>query len=286
MVAASFIRPVVSFASLVGAGLCLWLVSWSDADQNAVPPLDEPWQLSFTDFRVVIDAGHGGQDGGTQGFGALEKDISLKLALLVKKHLDATGIPVLLTRDADVFLELGARSEFANRNRADVFLSIHLNADATSADTAGVEIYHSSRKRLGDNAALKRELALPPEIQVKDSRSEMLAGIIQKRVCAALGSTNRGVRDSSFLVVTETSCAAVLLECGYLTNEQESQKLQSPPMQERLASAAADGIRHYLTAITMNPVRGLLFTQGIEAAPALEGPPVLESPPSPVLPAP
>jgi len=265
-----FLRATLSMCSLAGAGLCLSMMpgEWNHMSDE-VTSSPEVWSLSLEGCLVVVDPGHGGHDGGTQGHGALEKDLSLTMAKVIRDHLTKAGIPVMMTREDDTFVELAERSEIANRAGATVFLSIHLNADPVSADTAGVEFYHCSRKQLAELATLKRNMGFAPEINIRDIRSELLAGMLQKRVCRAIGGADRGVRDSNYLVVMQARCAAVLLECGYLTNAEESKRLQEKATHEKLAGAVTEALKKYLTAVTMNPGRGLIFAHASEAV----GPP-------------
>lgn len=188
-----------------------------------------------------------------------EKDCALQIAKRVDQHLRALGLRTIMTRGNDTFVELDERSEIANRNKASVFVSIHLNADATSAETAGVETYYSSRKRLGDLVKLRERFSLAPKQSLKDGRSEQLARMIQREVCEAIGASDRRARDSNYLVVMQTECPAVLLECGYLTNEAESKRLTGESYQEKIAIAVADCVKNFLLGTSLNPRKGLAF---------------------------
>ncbi|RBP47409.1 N-acetylmuramoyl-L-alanine amidase [Roseimicrobium gellanilyticum] len=252
------IRYAVSYAASAGALLCLTQVPgiWAkQAASLAYQPSDVT--LVMQEFTVVLDAGHGGIDGGTQGEGILEKNLSLAITRRVEKHLAAAGIRTLMTRRDDTYVALEKRADFSNRHQPDAFVSIHLNADATTGNTSGLETYYCSRKRLGDMMRLRERLDLPKDEAIRDRRSEWLADILHKGIQATTGAENRGTRDSNYLVVMNTECPAVLIECGYLTNTAEARRLEDEAYQEKIAAAITDGLRRFLLASRMNPRRGI-----------------------------
>ena len=254
------IRCAFSYAAFLGAGLCLWQTQqiWT-AQERMLISRPDAWMDLLRTHLVVVDAGHGGHDGGTQGFGVQEKQCALEIAKRLDHHLRRLGIRTIMTRGNDTFVELDERSEIANRNKASAFVSIHLNADGTSAETAGVETYFSSRKRLGDLVKLRERFALAPKQTLKDGRSERLARMIQKAVCQTTQAADRRARDSNYLVVMQTECPAVLVECGYLTNQPESQKLTVETYQEKIATAIAGCVKNFLLGSSLNPRKGLAF---------------------------
>lgn len=262
------IRYLFSYAAFFGAGVCLWQTqaAWErqDATLRSEP---DAWMDLLRTHLVVVDAGHGGIDGGTQGQGTLEKQCALEIARRVDHHLRAQGIRTVMTRGNDTFVELEERSAIANRNKASLFVSVHLNADATSTETAGVETYFSSRKRLGDLVKLRDRFDVPPGQRFKDGRSERLAQIVQRAICQATGANDRRARDSNYLVVTQAECPAVLVECGYLTNEAEAKLLATEGYQERIATAISGCVKNFLLATSVNPRRGLVFETVASAAP-------------------
>ncbi|MFZ4766858.1 MAG: N-acetylmuramoyl-L-alanine amidase family protein [Roseimicrobium sp.] len=251
-------RCALSYAALAGAGYCLLQVpaAW-DQEDRALSVRAEARHAQLRDCLVVVDAGHGGQDGGTQGFGILEKNCALEIAKHVETKILQLGLRTLMTRRDDSFVELEERSAIANRREATVFVSIHLNADANSSETAGLEIYYSSRKRLGDLGRMRASLGLPAGQTITDKRSEALAQKLQHEVCKATGAANRNARDCNYLVVVNTECPAVLVECGYLTNEAEAKRLQDPAYQARLASSIARGVAHFVLRTKLNPRRDI-----------------------------
>lgn len=265
----------ISYGALVGAGLCLLQIPplWERGQNDmGLPP--ESWGDKIRGVLVVLDAGHGGVDGGTQGHGILEKQVTLDLTHRVGKKLSEAGLRVVMTRGVDVYVDLEERSATANRNQAALFVSLHMNADATSAETNGVETYYSDRKRLGDMARLRGVLSLPEDKVFKDRRSELLATTVHRHICDETGATDRKVRDSNYLVVMQSECPSILVECGYLTNESEAAKFQDAEYKSKLASAVADGIKAYLTYSTMNPRRGIVI-ENAKPPPAISSTAVL-----------
>jgi N-acetylmuramoyl-L-alanine amidase len=259
------IRCCFSYAALLSAALCLWQVQsiW-EKQSLALRSESDAWMDILRGHLVVVDAGHGGTDGGTQGHGVLEKKCSLEIAKRVESHLRSRGIRTMMTRSDDSYVELTERSAIANSNNASLFLSIHLNADSTSDETAGVETYYCSRKKLGNLVRLRDQFDIAPGQAFKDGRSEWLARTVQRALCAATGAADRRVRDSNYLVVMQAECPAVLVECGYLTNESESRLLSGAAYQEKIAAAIAESVKHFLLATDLHPRRGLVFDSVVE----------------------
>ncbi|WP_067844115.1 N-acetylmuramoyl-L-alanine amidase family protein [Amphibacillus sediminis] len=177
------------------------------------------------EFKVVIDPGHGGEDPGAIGYsGSYEKDFTLSLAKKVAHLLEQEElIGVYLTRADDIFLstETRERPKFANDLDADLFVSIHGNTFDDPTVT-GTETYYYH------------------------DHSESLANILHRHVLEATGFNDRGVRNENYFVLTDTFMPAVLLEIGYLTNQQEEEKMLTEVFQDRLATSIAEGIKEYL----------------------------------------
>lgn len=239
--------------------------AWDKSQEDAVAALAVTAKAEANPFLVVVDAGHGGMDGGTQGYGLLEKTVVIDLANRLEKHLKEQGCRVLMTRRDDTLMELGDRSAVANQAKADAFVSVHLNADPHSKDTAGVETYYSSRKKLGDGAKWRTRLGMKHDIPIRDERSPWLARMVQQRLCHLTGANDRKVRDSEFIVVMEAECPAVLVECGYLTNEAEALCFTNEGYKNSVVVAIGDAVLRFLHAIRMNPRRGLEFVPPTEA---------------------
>ena len=175
-------------------------------------------------YRVVVDAGHGGKDGGTGRDGVLEKHLNLDNVLLLEAALKRRGVDVVLTRRSDVFLPLPSISEAANQAQPDVFVSIHHNA-STNSGIAGIETYYYHAP------------SLP------------LARAVHNSLVGGFPSKDRGVRKAQFYVINHTSAPSILVEVGYLSNSAERQELQSAARQRKAMEAVADGVMAYLKGL-------------------------------------
>jgi N-acetylmuramoyl-L-alanine amidase len=168
---------------------------------------------------IVIDAGHGGFDrGGVPGQRISEKDKTLDVALRLRRILQAEGYRVIMTRDSDVFVTLGARVAIANSYRDASFVSIHFNC-ASRAGANGIETYYYR----GDSASL--------------------AASIHRNVVSGAPTENRGIRRRGFYVLRRTSIPSVLVECGFLTNPTEGSLALTGDYRQKLAEQIARGIR-------------------------------------------
>ena len=173
---------------------------------------------------VVLDAGHGGSDPGTQAEGLDEKDLNLVVERRVAELLTAAGVRVVRTRTTDVYVTLADRAQLANDLGADLFVSIHTNASASSSAFHGVETYYLSGEQ--------------------DSRA--LAYTLHQSVLAATGAHNNGLRTAGYYVLRHTDMAAALVEMGYVTNDADLANLKSDAYREKLARGIADGIVAHL----------------------------------------
>jgi len=183
---------------------------------------------------VVIDPGHGGDDSGAVSInGEMEKDINLSVALRLGKLLEKSGIKVIYTRTQDELLDptsqksdLQARCDISNDAGADIFVSIHCNFDTVSVNTRGIETWCRFPGKNGDK----------------------LAKAIQKELVSLGYSKDRGIKyeaDGGLYVLKNTDAVAVLVELGFLSNEQDAEFLTSEDGQEQMAKAIAQGILSY-----------------------------------------
>jgi len=229
-------------------------------------------------FTVVLDPGHGGKDPGSQKHGFIEKEIALKVALEVGKNLEKNkDIKVIYTRTTDVFIPLNKRAEKANKAKADLFVSIHLNA-VDNLRPHGTETYVLGISRNKDNLeiAMKENSVIYLEEDYKETyngfdptdpssyigmalmqeeyldQSIVLADFIQKEYTNGLNRYNRGVKENIFLVLRETYMPSVLTEIGFLTNKNEGQYLNSKKGQAEIAKAIAEGIVKYKNALNLH----------------------------------
>ena len=219
---------------------------------------------------VVIDPGHGGKDPGASDNGVIEKNVNLAVGLELERVLSARGYRVVMTRNTDVYLTLQERTDIANREEADLFVSIHVNALPSKKSLAGFEIYIMALPTDKDAMNLakveNREYVEGKGMDVAnvDRRTEMLLMILgdmqqnnkiseSTDFAAALynaGAVNglpmRRIAQAPFFVLRGAGMPAVLLEVGFLTNAAEAQNLVNPVYQQRIAQAMAAGIVNYL----------------------------------------
>ena len=223
-------------------------------------------------FTIVLDAGHGGHDAGAVGSFSKEKNINLRYTLLVgdmiKKNIP--DAKVIYTRDKDVFVDLNERARIANRNKADLFVSIHTNSSKnTSANgmetfTLGVSrskenmevaMLENSVIKLEEDYETKYEGFDPNSVDsyimfefMKDQytdRSITCADFIQTKMIQTSKRNDRGVRQAGFLVLRATAMPSVLVELGFISNKDEEKYLNNNENQVKLATAIFNGIKEY-----------------------------------------
>lgn len=216
---------------------------------------------------MVIDAGHGGKDPGATGRRTRlkEKSMTLSIAKKIGAILERSGLRVIYTRKDDTFIPLPKRADIANRAKADLFVSVHINA-SRSKSLSGFECYHLSEATDDNARALEAfedsSLTMNEKAQVEHSRpldktlwdltltenraeSSELASYICDTVEAARISHVRGVRSARFYVLKHTLMPAVLVEIGYLSNRAEEAKLKDPAFLDRMAELVAAGVLKY-----------------------------------------
>ena len=220
---------------------------------------------------VVVDAGHGGGDGGAVWNGIIEKNRALTLALKLKTQLEQLGIDVQLTRSKDVFVSLEGRAAIANQAKADVFVSVHLNSIGNEVGVRGIETYFSTKKSLSALRGMQVAYGLNTTVGLRDRRGEKLAAVVQRLACQGTGAPDRGTKERSYTVVHGALCPAVLVECGFISNPKEAALLKTRSYQEKLAAGIARGISSFLHGQELDPKRGLERPK--EAVPVLHGPP-------------
>ena len=228
-----------------------WSISDADA-QYVVDPLVRPSAyLGARGARtVVLDAGHGGKDPGTMSrSGYKEKDLALDIVLRVKAHLAAAGIRVVLTRDSDRFWELEDRPYLASRGGGDLFVSLHMNS-ALSRSVQGIETFVTAAENCPPTAESKLGGRYPavPNNQFNHSNT-VLGNQLQRAVIGISRAEDRGLKHARFVVLRNSAMPAALIECGFLSNAQEAQKLATPSYRETVALGIAQGILNYLALV-------------------------------------
>ncbi|MCL4541001.1 MAG: LysM peptidoglycan-binding domain-containing protein [Chloroflexi bacterium] len=186
---------------------------------------------------IVIDPGHGGRDTGAQGFGLLEKNITLATGLKVAALLRSSGFDVVLTRTSDTYVSLAERCAIANRAGATVFVSLHANAIADPSIYGLTTFY-------GRSSGYVSGVTRSPQM-VRQSR--LLASAIQYATASRTGAFSRGLHRADYWVLGNVRAPAVLVEMGFLTNPHEAALLATPSYQEDLAQGIVIGIENYLS---------------------------------------
>ena len=220
-------------------------------------------QLGLGLSRIVIDPGHGGHDPGTQPGLLSEADIVLDVAQRLEKILLKQNLDVVLTRRTDAFVPLEERTAIANREAADLFLSIHVNASANSR-ARGVETYflnfasnpEAEAVAARENSSSGRTMHSLPEIvraialNNKLDESRDLAGLVQRAMIRRLRTQNKtvkdlGVKQAPFVVLIGAAMPSVLAEISFLTNRSEAALLRTGTYRQRIAEALADAVMQY-----------------------------------------
>ena len=202
---------------------------------------------------VVLDAGHGGADPGTQGVGHTEeKTLTLDIAKRVREKLAACQMTVWLTRDKDRFTALEERCWRGEKLGADVFVSIHFNA-SRNASISGIETYivpaagYPTTGELDRQPLASRGTACPGN--KFDGANAILAQYLQKGLLAYSHAEDRGIRRARFYVIRNMSCPAALVECGFLSNSREAARIADVTYRDQLAEGLARGILTYLSRV-------------------------------------
>ena len=192
---------------------------------------------------ILIDPGHGGNDRGASGLRYNEKSLTLQVALRLQRILSRMGYRVLLTRVNDRRLELSDRARAANSAKVDLYISIHMNA-AANRTVSGIETFCLTPPGAPSSGGEKVFYNnYPGNSALNNSMS--LAWNVQGQLLRYTRAPDRGVKRARFVVLRETRCPAILIECGFISNRQEELKLGSAEYQEQLAAGIAMGIYNY-----------------------------------------
>ncbi|MGN0234210.1 MAG: N-acetylmuramoyl-L-alanine amidase [Bacteroidaceae bacterium] len=188
----------------------------------------------------VLDAGHGGKDQGTCLKNVLEKDLTLnitnRVAALIRKN--KPGIKLILTRTDDTFVSLEDRCKIANRERADLFLSIHINFAGHNLLLSGTETFHANRRGAHD-------IVQASHLERNAEKSELLAWLLQKNYYESGRPADRGARVSNFYVLMHTEMPAALTEVGFLSNVGDAAYMMSERGQRQIALDIYNALNEY-----------------------------------------
>jgi N-acetylmuramoyl-L-alanine amidase len=230
-----------------------------------------PGVLGLVVHRVIIDAGHGGDNLGTSSAGGLkEKDLTLDIAERARQLMVARGFDAVLTRATDETLSLQQRAAIANSRRGDIFVSIHLNSMA-SPNARGIETYYlgpSSGPKLDAIAAVEnqhsgyalsalRSLLEKIFTDARRNESKRLASAVQLALVQTMRKTgtpmvDRGVKMAPFVVLVATEMPAILAEVSCLSNADEAKRLSVPDYRQAIAEALVSGIGTFAKETRLN----------------------------------
>ncbi len=228
--------------------------------------------MAAKSYTVVLDAGHGGKDPGAVGRFSQEKDLNLSLvlkvgALLAEQYPD---INVVYTRSTDVFIPLQTRADIANKNNADLFISIHTNA-SENKNSKGVETFILGTEKAEKNldVAMRENAVMKLEADYKTTyhgfdpnsidsyimfelmqnnfmdQSLLFASQVQKHFVGYLNRSDRGVQQASFWVLLKTACPAILFEMGFISNAEEEKFLNADTTMDMMATALVNAFAAY-----------------------------------------
>lgn len=217
---------------------------------------------------IVVDAGHGGHDPGAAHHGLREKDLALDIARRLSAELQARGFSTVMTRDRDEFITLSRRPAIANRIPADVFVSVHINANR-SRRVSGIEVYYPRESVVAASASF------PPEVQPAEvafptttikhilwdlalSKSRRHSFKVASHICRTmrrqLGVPCRGVKSARFVVLRESHMPSVLVEVGYVSNRTEASRLATSSYRQAAAQAIAEGVVSYVRELGLQHI--------------------------------
>jgi N-acetylmuramoyl-L-alanine amidase len=243
-------------------------------------PAVSPEVLAERAFKpvIVIDPGHGGNDSGAMKNGAVEKDVVLAFGKSLAAKLRATGrFKVLMTREEDVFVPLGERVEFAERNKANLFIAVHCDYADTGSKANGATIYslrdsvadrlrRSAKGELssnllsrdevdavkqasGDVGAVKRILAdlAGREVDVTSNRTSAFARTVIDKMGASTNMRNDPDQQASFRVLKTAQFPSVLIELAYVTNKQDAMNLKSDAWRDKVSDSILTAVDNYFS---------------------------------------
>ena len=239
-------------------GVTVWLNSAATGN-----PADGSWRLNGRDFdllhlgilspkagtnrtlRVLVDAGHGGSDGGaiSKDKMLLEKDVTLSIAQELGALLATNGFAVCYSRTNDVDVSLSRRVQLAAENHTDLFVSVHVNK-AKNTQACGIETYLLPSSGFPGTAEGSSNRGWQPGNR-NDYFNVMLGYSIQKRLIAGMADLDRGLKRQSFYVLRGICCPAVLVEVGFLSNQSEAADMMQAEWRRKKAEAIYQGIVDY-----------------------------------------
>lgn len=219
-------RYLILFSAFIIFGCSSTKVSH---EYKAASESDKRW--SKKGLQIVIDPGHGGFEGGAHANGTDEKDLCLRIGMLLRSRLEHKGYHVIMTRTRDEHVPLKKRAEIANQSKSQVLLSLHFNA-AKSKSAKGIEIFYVSKT---ENTRAKK--------------SKLLAQMILSKLLSNTGAESRGVKEGNLCVIRETHMPSVLIEGGFMTNDEELKKIRDERYLDKLAEGISEGLDQYFSSL-------------------------------------
>ncbi|HXC36492.1 MAG TPA: N-acetylmuramoyl-L-alanine amidase [Candidatus Acidoferrales bacterium] len=232
------------------------LVSQLDVETALRPLIYAPKSSGRRITTICLDPGHGGKDTGNRVVGFLphnEKTYTLALGLELKRQLALAGFHVIMTRTKDVFVELPDRPALANRDGADLFVSLHFNATPVDkAEIEGPETYcitpvgAASSNAHGESAEFGSSIGAEPTLANRcENKSLLLAYQVEKSLVTNLHANDRGVKRARFAVLRDATMPAILIEGGFMTHPVESKNIYSATYRREMAAAIVKAILAY-----------------------------------------
>ena len=239
-------------------------ISWSEESKTLITETQNDRRIN----TIVIDPGHGGRDPGAVGRRSHEKNIVLNIAQKLKSQLEKElGVNVLLTRNKDEYVTLQDRTNFANTNNADLFISIHTNS-SRNRSANGIEVFFLSTAQTNDARAveaLENQVVYDFEggadaVRFYDDLSFILADLqqaqhleessdlairLQSELVRTTRANDRGVKQAGFYVLKGAFMPAVLVELGFISNEREEQRLGTAAYQDSMVAAIVEGVKSF-----------------------------------------
>ncbi|CAA9258877.1 MAG: N-acetylmuramoyl-L-alanine amidase [uncultured Chthoniobacterales bacterium] len=240
----------LALAGLLLMALCLVWTQLLPAPDRVARDEDAP-RLSGPIALVIIDAGHGGNDTGAIRDHVREKDLTLDVARRLERLLKASGIATKMTRSTDETVSLAARAAAANEERDCVFVSIHFDEGKRTA-ASGVGTFYAARQA----APVPLVASWFPFVQPASDKqgssfeSQSLAELIQESLVMKTQAINRGTRAEQFYVVANVRHPAVLVEGGFLSNNDDVMKLTREDYRQQLAAAISEGVTRYRVLVS------------------------------------
>lgn len=240
------IRALLIFLFLAGLTSCRPTRVCQIVDQEPIiitekeppvtPKVPPPVPVIKKHETIVIDAGHGGKDTGalSEKEHYEEKQLTLTTARMLRNYLEELGYETVMTREYDAFVPLCTRAELANSLKATLFVSVHYNF-CPSPEVEGIEVFYYKDDK---NPTAPRLV-----------QSKKLCETVLSRIVKHTGAVARGVKTANFAVIRETKMPAILIECGFLSNKEEREKIKDPKYLRYLAWGIARGVDQYLESL-------------------------------------